>query len=493
MRHRIDDPLPLRDLAERVHGDARRVAGGGARRPARRRQLRDGVVGGERDRAIEALARRIEVHHHLLDRAGEFAHERAQFVGRKALGASLERLVGAAERDHQPALGEQRAQAKGGAEVGLDLVDGRAVRPARHRVDRARRTPEQVVHRGAAGLVALVRGARVAGEEAADLARRADHREQLAVGEAERLQLAHRRRGGNRLVGARQVEGRQVDPGRLHAAEQLAAPTVDEGADQRLAAADPLRDARRVDAEAPRALDQPADLLARAAPCRRPRAERAQQQQAHALVRAVAALCELLRREVERGAALEQRPRLVEQRRPFVGVEAAEAARPRELRRMIGREALEAGAVDLDPLLAVIEHPVGAESRAAPALERLRGDADLAREFFGRRGAAGPLVGTHGDPRGELEHQRGEVGAQRASGDDLTRGRRDLGAEDALQRVAERVVGARVDGRDQVLGRLDLPPRRRLRGVHRLRGKRLDGGEAVAGASRHGRKGLGRR
>ena len=284
MRHRIDERLPLRNAGHRLHRHTRGVTRRCTRRSLGGRQLCDGVVGRERDGSVEALTRRIETGNDRLHRPHKFAHQRAQFVARQPIGAGLERLIGAAECDHQATLNEQRAKAKRCAQVGLGLVERGAVRPTRQRIDRARGSAQEIVHRGAAGFIALAGGASIASEQPTQLARRGNHGNQIAVDEAQRLQLSHTRRRANRLVCAGKIESGQVNPGRLHTTQEFGAPSIDQCAHQRLAASDPRGDARRINSHAPRALRQPSRTLAGALAGRRSKAEFTQQQQTNAFV-----------------------------------------------------------------------------------------------------------------------------------------------------------------------------------------------------------------
>jgi len=228
---------------------------------------------------------------------------------------------------------------------------------------------------------------------------------------------------------------------------------------------------------------RPADELAPRMPALR--AELAEEQQPHALVGAVEALREFLGGEVERLPGGEHGACRVDQLAALGRSDALEAAGARELRGMIGGETRERRAVDLDAGPSVVMHPVRAQPCAAPALQRLRRNADLARQLVGRERAALALAGHHRQPRRQVEHERDEVGAQRASAHDLARGRGDLEPDDARERIAERVLGTRVDRRDQRLGGEHLPARGVVRRVDRLRRQRLDGREAVARAAWH--------
>ena len=457
----------------------------GTERPARRRELGDRVVRRERDRPVEALPRGIEGAHHLAHGLDECTQQRADLVGGQPLRTAVEGLVRATEGDRHSALHQQRAQAQRRAEIGLDPVDRRAVRPARQRVDRARRASKQVVHRGRPGLVAVVRRACVAGEQPSNLARRRDQADGVPVGESERLEPSDRRRRQDRLVRTRKVEGREIDPGGLHPAQKVRAPAVDERAHERLASTHALGDARRVHAEPPRTLREPGDMLAVPLARGGAHAEGAQQHQADPLVRAAVARGEILRREVERDAARKHRARIGEQRVALVRSDPPEAASARVLGGMPLGEKSERLAVDLDALAPAVLDPVRAEPRATPALERLRRHADLTRERLGRRRPSRALVWAQGDPLGEVEDQRREIGAERTAADNLAGRRGDLGSEHPPERLAERVVGPGVDCRDERLGREHLPPRRVFRRVRRLRWKRLHGRKGVGCSSRH--------
>jgi hypothetical protein len=320
----------------------------------------------------------------------------------------------------------------------------------------------------------------------ADLACALYRLEQVAVAQPERLEPTNSGREGNGLVRTGKVKGGKLDPRGLDGAQTLGAPAVDERPHIRLALSETLRHARWLDREPPRALDERPDPLDAALAATRGCTELAQVDQPHAFMRAAMGERDLLRGLVQRRARRDQRAAGLDEGAAFVAIDAAEAAGALDLGAMMRRVARKRFAVDRHPRAAVVHDPVCAESAAAPALQGLRGDAELLRQLLEGSRAAIALVARQLEPLREIEDQRREIGDELTAWDDLRRKESRPRADDGRERLRERVVGAWVYRRNQCFGRQHPATDRLPRIGRRPRGNDPEARKGVGRSARHG-------